>query len=172
MSKVSIAVLATTAALFTGRAVAQDGLQCTFFAKPNLIMVGGHEDNTPVIPVVLNYITLDLILDRSCHVLTFGIATQEGADEKNSRKLICFKMSSHDSQKIEATFQDIPGNGKLAGVTKPVATISSDEDRAAAIDLAEKCQMQAKRPQGDGADGLDIKYMRMSPTFIQPAPAA
>ncbi len=76
MSKVSIGVVVTATTLLVGRAAAQDGLECTFFTKPNLIMVGGHEDNTPVIPVVLDYTTLDLTLNQACHALTWGTATE------------------------------------------------------------------------------------------------
>jgi hypothetical protein len=157
MSKIPAVVLATAAVLLTGRAIAQDGLRCTFFTRPNLIMVGGHEDKTPVIPVVLDYITLDLTLDQACHALTWGTATENGADETRSREMVCFNIGSqadNERREIEAAFRNIPGNGKLAGMTKWVATISAREDRTTAIKLAERCRMQAQRPEG--ADGLDI----------------
>jgi hypothetical protein len=158
MSIVSNVVLATAAALLTGRAVAQNSLQCTFFSKPNLIMVGGHEDNTAVIPVVLDYTTLDLTLDQACHGLTWGIATEKGTDEKRSRETICFNIGAQaddEGREIEAAFLNIPDNGALAGVTKSVATISAREDRATAIKLAEQCRMRGQRPK-EGTDGLDV----------------
>ncbi len=158
MSIVSTAVLATAAALLTGRAVAQDSLECAFFSRPNLIMVGGHEDKTVVIPVVLDYTTLDLTLDQACHGLTWGIATEQGTDEKRSRETICFNIAAQaadEGREIEAAFLNISDNGKLAGVTKSVATISAREDRATALKLAEQCRMRGQRPM-EGTDGLDM----------------
>lgn len=162
MSKASTVVLVTAAVLLTGRAVAQDSLRCTFFTKPNLIMVGGHEDKTPVIPVVLDYITIDLTLDQACHSLTWSTATETGADEKRSRERVCFDISPQaDNQRreIEAVFLNIPGNGKLAGMKQSVSTISAWEDRATASELVEKCRMHTTRPQGgstEAGDGLDL----------------
>ena len=123
--------------------------------KPNLIMVGGHEDNTPVISVVLDYITLDLTLNQACHGLTWGMATEQGTDENRSRETICFNIDAQaddERKEIEASFLNIPDNGKLAGMTKSVATISAREDRTTAIELAEQCRMRAQRPK-EGAAG-------------------
>ena len=158
MSKVSTGVVLTAATLLIGRAVAQDSLECTFFTKPNLIMVGGHEDNTPVILVVLDYTTLDLTLNQACHALTWGTATEKGFDENRSREMFCFNLdpqAGNERKEIEASFLNVPGNGKLAGMTKSVATISAWEDSTTAIELVEKCRMQAQRPREGGA-GLDM----------------
>ena len=158
MSIVSTVVLTTAAVLLTGHAVAQDGLECTFFTKPNLITVGGHEDKTPVIPVVLDYTTLDLTLGQACHALTWSFATEKGSDENNSREMFCFDIdyqADNEGREIEAAFRNIPDNGKLAGVTKSVATISAWEDRATASEQAEKCRMRANRPQGGSTEGAD-----------------
>jgi hypothetical protein len=158
MSKVSIGVVVTATTLLVGRAAAQDGLECTFFTKPNLIMVGGHEDNTPVIPVVLDYTTLDLTLNQACHALTWGTATEKGSDEHRSREMFCFNLdpqAGNEGKEIEAAFLNVPCNGKLAGMTKSVATISAWEDRTTAIELVERCRMQAQRPK-QGVEGLDM----------------
>jgi hypothetical protein len=173
MNKVTTGAILSVATLLTGRAVAQESLECAFFPKPNLIMVGGHEDNTPVIPVVLDYVTLDLTTGESCHAVTFSVATEEGTDANHSREKFCFKIrpnAVNEEREIKATFKNIPDNSKWAGLTQTVAKVSAWEDRATAIELAEKCRMQLKRPQGEGADGgLDIKYMRRLPPTIPPA---
>jgi hypothetical protein len=155
----------TLTTLLTGRAVAQNSLDCAYFPKPNLIMVGGREYNTPVIPVVLDYITLDLTIEESCHAVTWGIATEEGGDKEREplRKKFCFNIDANGEdvkQEIKATFKNIPENGRWAGVTETIVRISAWEDRATALRLAGECQMRPKRPSDEltGLDGQDIKY--------------
>jgi hypothetical protein len=83
MADATIRVVLTVATLLTGRTVAQDSLECTLFSRPNLTMVGGHETHTPVLPLVLDYTTLDLTTNEACHALTWSVATKEGSDENS-----------------------------------------------------------------------------------------
>jgi hypothetical protein len=175
----TIGATLTLTTLLMGRAVAQNSLDCAYFPKPNLIMVGGHEYNTPVIPVVLDYITLDLTLEVSCHAVTWGIATEEGGDKEKEplRKKFCFNIDANSEdvkQEVKATFKNIPENGRWAGVTETVVKISAWEDRATALRLAGECQMRPKR-QSDGLTGIegeDVKYKRDFPRHDVAQPAA
>jgi hypothetical protein len=175
----TIGATLTLTTLLTGHAVAQKSLDCAYFPKPNLIMVGGREYNTPVIPVVLDYITLDLTLEESCHAVTWGIATEEGGDREKEplRKKFCFNIDPNGEdvkQEIKATFKNIPENGRWAGVTETVVKISAWEDRATALALAGECQMRPKRQSDEltSFDGEDIKYREKVPRRDVAQPAA
>src|SRR5271169_1364491 len=65
------AALAAAAALVTAHGIAEEvqPQDCSFFKGQRLVTVGGHEDQTPVIPLFADVVTYDLSMDQACHTL-------------------------------------------------------------------------------------------------------
>lgn len=128
--------------------------ECSSFRGTRGLTVGGHETSTPVIPVAIEELTIDLHRHQACHTLHWSVYTVKGI----SREHVCFDIGAgakDEKVAISATFP--------TGVTTPIVELSAGKDRAMAEDLAASCRMHSKRsPAGPGsgprspAGGLDI----------------
>jgi hypothetical protein len=122
---------------------------CLYFRGARGIAVGGHEDNTPVIPVAIDELTIDLRQHQACHALRWSIYTVKGI----SQDKVCFdigEQAKDDKVAVSATFP--------TGVTAQVVELSALKDRAIAEELATACRMHSAAPPAGRAprEGIDL----------------
>lgn len=144
------AVIALSA-LFSVPCLAQEGPKpdCSYFRGARGITVGGHEDNTPVIPVAIDELTIDLREHRACHALRWSIYTVKSI----SQDKVCFdigEQAKDEKVAISATFP--------TGVTAQVVELSALKDRAIADELATACRVHSAAPPAGRTprDGIDL----------------
>ena len=141
-------VLAVAAALVAARGIAEEvqPQDCSFFKGQRLVTVGGHEDQTPVIPLFADLVTYDLSKDQACHTLEWSVYTKKGISYQDS---LCFNIGDKAEGEMVIVSAEL-----LTGVTvKEAATFSAFDDREAARNLAATCRM---RWAARGLSGLDI----------------
>jgi hypothetical protein len=139
---------ALAAALVTahGAAEAVQPQDCSFFKGQRLVMVGGHEDQTPVIPLFADVVTYDLWKDQACHTLKWSVYTKKGISYQDN---LCFSIGNRAEGKTVVVSAEL-----LTGVTvKEAATFSAFDDRDAARNLAAACRMHLG---ARGSSGLDM----------------
>ena len=123
--------------------------ECSYFRGMRGLTVGGGASNTPVIPVAIDELTIDLVEGRACHTLRWSIYTVKSV----SQEKVCFDIGGQAKEKKVAVSAKFP-----TGVTAKVAELSAFEDRAIARNLAETCRMRPGRPSGGRAPqgGIDL----------------
>lgn len=143
--------IVAAAALASVPCLAQEGPtpDCSYFRGARAITVGGHEDNTPVIPVAIDELTIDLRQHQACHALRWSIYTVKGI----SQDKVCFDIGEQAKDEKVAVSATFP-----TGVTAQVAELSALTDRAIAAELATACRMHSAAPPLGRAprDGIDL----------------
>lgn len=110
---------------------------CSHFRGVRGLTVGGHEDDTPVIPVAIDELTIDLVQHRACHKLHWSIYTVKGI----SQETVCFDIGEGAKDAKVAVSATFP-----TGVSAQVAELSAFADRAIARELARSCMMRSAAP--------------------------
>jgi hypothetical protein len=110
---------------------------CMFFRGMRGLTVGGHKDQTPVIPVAIDELTINLRQHQACHVLHWSIYTVKGI----SRDKVCFDIGDQAKDETVAVSATFP-----TGVVVQIAELSAFRDRAIARDMAEACRMHSAAP--------------------------
>jgi hypothetical protein len=108
--------------------------ECSYFRGARIISVGGQAEGTPVIPVAVDQLTIDLVQHQACHALHWSIYTVKGL----SRDKVCFDIGAAAKDQTVAVSARFP-----TGVTAKVADLSASADRAIAQDLAQACQARS-----------------------------
>jgi hypothetical protein len=142
------AALAAAAALVTAHGIAEEvqPQDCSFFKGQRLVTVGGHEDQTPVIPLFADVVTYDLSMDQACHTLEWSVYTKKGISYQDN---LCFNIGDRAEGETVVISAEL-----LTGATvKEAATFSAFDDRDAARNLAATCNMHLGVR---GSSGLDI----------------
>ena len=121
--------------------------ECAYFRGARIISVGGHEAGTPVIPVAVDQLTIDLVQHQACHALHWSVYTVKGL----SRDKVCFDIGSAAKDEKVALSARFP-----TGVTAQVAELSAFADRAIAQDLVQACRARSAAPGSAPAGGLDL----------------
>ena len=143
---VEMAVAALVAAPCLGGQAALP--ECSYFRGARIISVGGQEAGTPVIPVAVDQLTIDLVQHQACHALRWSVYTVKGL----SRDKVCFDIGAAAKDTTVAVSARFP-----TGVTAKVAELSASTDRAIAQDLAQACRARAAgSPHGGSPGGLDL----------------
>ena len=139
------------AALLSVPCLAQEAPKpdCAYFRGARGITVGGHEDNTPVIPVAIDELTIDLRQHQACHALRWSIYTVKGI----SRDRVCFDIGEQAKDEKVAVSATFP-----TGVTAQVVELSALKDRAIAEELVAACRMHSAAPPTGRAprDGIEL----------------
>lgn len=117
--------------------------ECAYFRGARIISVGGHEAGTPVIPVAVDQLTIDLAQNKACHALHWSIYTVKGL----SREKVCFDIGPAAKDEKVGVSARFP-----TGVMARVAELSAFADRAIAQDLAQACRAHSATPPR----GLDL----------------
>jgi hypothetical protein len=122
---------------------------CAYFRGARGITVGGHEDNTPVIPVAIDELTIDLRQHEACHALHWSIYTVKGI----SQDKVCFDIGEQAKDEKVAVSATFP-----TGVTAQVIELSALKDRAIAEELATACHLRSAAPPTGRTprDGIDL----------------
>lgn len=121
--------------------------ECEHFRGARIITVGGHEAGTPVIPVAVDQLTIDLAQHRACHALRWSVYTVKGL----SPEKICFDIGDAAKDRKVALSARFP-----TGVTARVAELSAFVDRAIAQDLAQACRARSAIPPHPAPPGVDL----------------
>ena len=121
--------------------------ECAYFRGARIIAVGGHEAGTPVIPVAVDQLTIDLGQHQACHALRWSIYTVKGV----SPEKVCFDIGAGAKDQKVALSARFP-----TGVTARVAELSAFADRAIAQDLAQACRAHSAMPPRAAPPGVDL----------------
>jgi hypothetical protein len=122
--------------------------ECSYFRGARIISVGGQADGTPVIPVAIDQLTIDLVQHQACHALRWSVYTVKGL----SRDKVCFDIGDAAKDAKVAVSARFP-----TGVIAKVAEFSAFADRAIAQDLAQACRARAgMAPHFPSQGGVDL----------------